>query len=378
MTVQQVIPKLREAHRLFETHGLDAIVASTRQTLHFLSGVDISVAGKGEEERTWVVWTPERLILLAPDWFDPWAAEVARDDVEVQFFCYPAWPSDALVTLLRELGLGEATVGVEAQFLPMSVTDKLRSELPGIKLTGIDDDLGRCRGSKTPEEIAHMRAASTALELAMVDAVAASKVGITEREFAQLILRGIINNGAEEIAWLAIRWGDDIMRMTWRDVPIRPGELINIEVGCTVNGYYSDLQRMVAATPVSDEIAAAYRQIHGINEKTMLGIRPGMTALGVYEMYVENMREAGLEDWSAYYLGHGIGLYPHEGDLLSAGSSATSIVPDHSFFAIEPAITKPALLSVEDTVYVTSAGNEIISSRGDWSELVVLGQRVQF
>jgi Xaa-Pro aminopeptidase len=165
--------------------------------------------------------------------------------------------------------------------------------------------------------------------------------------------------------------------MAWRDVPIKPEELINIEMGCTVNGYFGDVQRMIAASPVQPEIADAYRKMQATHHRTMMSMRPGMTSLGVYEMYLEFMREASLENWSSYFLGHAIGLHPHEHHLLWAESDPDELVPDGSFYSLEPAISTPVLISVEDTVHVTSAGNDVISSRGDWSELVVLGQRVE-
>ena len=243
-------------------------------------------------------------------------------------------------------------------------------------LTGVDNALTGNRCVKEPDEVENMTLASQALELGFIDAVAAARVGITEREFARLLYQGVIAHGADTISWLALRWGDVPMRMAFRDVPIRPGELINIEMGCTVNGYFADAQRMIASTPVTTEVADLYRLLEATNRKTMLGIRPGMSTLAVYNMYLSHMREAGLQDWSAYFLGHSIGLHAHEDHLLWAESDPHEIVPDSSFFSLEPAISDPVLLSVEDTVYVSSAGNDVISSHGDWSELVLLGQRV--
>lgn len=361
---------------LLAEHGLDAIVGYTRATLRHLSGVDFPVAGWGAEERTWVVWTPTSRILLSPDWFDPYVFDSVRDGVEVRFFEHPKWPVVALVDLVRELGLGSARIGTEIEQLPMAVADALRREFSAIDLIGVDTELTQIRAQKSPDEVADMVAASQALERGVADAIAESQVGVTEREFAHRLCEAVVRHGADTVSWLALRWGDDALRMTFRDVPIKAEELINIEMGCTVNGYFGDVQRMVAATPPRAEVSDAYRQLQATLQRTMHGIRPGMTSLGVYEMYLAEMRSAGLEDWSAYFLGHAIGLHPHEHHLLWAESDPNELVPDNSFYSLEPAISAPALISVEDTVHVTSAGNDIISSRGDWSELVILGQRV--
>lgn len=363
-------------NNLLAEQRVDAILGYTRATLRHLSGVDFPVAGWGAEERTWFVWTPTSRILLSPDWFDPYVFDAVRAGVEVRFFDHPKWPIDALIDLVRELGLDNARIGTEIEQLPMAVADALRREFPAIALCGVDTELTQIRAGKSIDEVEHMVAASQALERGIADAVAESHVGITEREFAHMLCEAVVHHGADTVSWLALRWGDDALRMAFRDVPIKPQELINIEMGCTVNGYFGDVQRMVAATPVRSEISDAYRQIQATLFRTMHGIRPGMTSLGVYEMYLDEMRTAGLENWSSYFLGHAIGLHPHEHHLLWAKSDPTELVPDNSFYSLEPAITTPALISVEDTVHVTSAGNDIVSSRGDWSELVVLGQRV--
>ena len=356
--------------------GLDAIVGYTRATIRHLTGVDFPVTGWGAEERTWVVWTPQSRVLLAPGWSDPYAYDSVKMGIDVRFFHHPVWAVDALISLLRELELESAVVGVETEQLPMAVADALRLAFPGMTLKTADHALTRNRCAKEPHEAENMALASRALELGFIDAISAARVGITEREFAHLLYEGVIAHGADTISWLALRWGDVPMRMAFRDVAIKPGELINIEMGCTINGYFADAQRMVASTPVSKEISDTYRQLEATNRKTMLGITPGMSTLAVYEMYLGHMQEAGLQDWSAYFLGHSIGLHAHEDHLLWAESDPHEIVPDHSFFSLEPAISVPVLLSVEDTVHVRSEGNDVISSHGDWSELVVLGQRV--
>lgn len=370
-------PTQDSMNNLLAEHGLDAIVGYTRPTLRHLSGVDLPVAGWGAEERTWIFWTPTARILLTPDWYDPYVFDFIHDGVEVRFFQHPQWPVDAFVELIGELGLGSGRIGTEIEQMPMAVADAARSRYPAIDLRGIDSELTRIRAAKTDDEATYMLLASQALERGIADAVADSGVGITEREFAHKLNEAVVHHGADTISWLALRWGNnDGLRMAWRDVPIKPEELINVEMGCTVNGYFGDVQRMIAASPVAPGISDAYRKIHATNHRTMMSMRPGMTSLGVYEMYLGFMREAGLEDWSSYFLGHAIGLYPHEHHLLWAESDPNELVPEGSFYSLEPAITTPVLISVEDTVHVRSGGNDVISSHGDWSDLVVLGQRV--
>ena len=359
---------------LLDDLGLDAIMANTRSSVRYLSGVDFPVTGLAPEERTFVLWTRNRQVLLAPGWYDPYATE--NSHIDIQYCHYPTWIYDALVDLFKDLDLSAGAVGIEAEFVPMTISDVLRGAMPDIKLQGVDAELLVLRSQKAPEEVEKMHAASRAAELGLIDAISACDVGVTEREFSRILRDAVLANGADSIAWLALRWGDTTQRMVFRDIPIRKGELINIEMGCSIDGYLSDVQRMVAATPVDPVTARAYSDFHALLERSLLGIKPGATTLDVYNSFLADMKDAGLEQWNAYFLGHAIGLDAHEAHWLWQQSDPTNVIPEDSFYALEPMILSPKLLAIEDTVHVSSKGNNVVSSHGDWSELVVLGQRV--
>lgn len=358
---------------MLESEGLDAILASTRASIRHLSGVDYPGIGLVSDERSFVLWTRDGgRTLLAPGWG---ADHAGRSDLDVSLCVHPLEPIDHLVQVLGEQGLTEGTVGIESEFLATAVADRVRSEFPGIELKPADKALIRNRIVKSPDEVEKIRRACRAAELGMIQAIGEGRVGMTDREFGDLLSEAVLANGADAMAWIAFRWGDGEQRMSMIDRPIREGEVINIEMGCTIDGYHADVQRMVSAGSASDEIVDANRRLGEVLARSFETMEPGMPLLEVQARFDEDARREDLAVWDVFFLGHGIGLDPHEDYLIWADADPDLVVPDQSVFALEPAVDKPTILSLEDTVYVSGDGNEVLSCRHEWPALPRLGQK---
>jgi Xaa-Pro dipeptidase len=358
---------------MLEKEGLDAILASTRASIRHLSGVDYPGVGLVSDERSFVLWTKGgKRTLLAPGWG---ADHADQTSLEVDLCVHPQKPIDHLVEVFEDQCLTEGTVGIESEFLAAAVADRVRAEFPGIRLVGVDKAMLRNRIVKSPDEVKKIRGACQAAERGMIQAIGEGRTGMTDREFANLLTEAVLANGAEAMAWIAFRWGDGEQRMSMVDRPIRDGELINIEMGCTIDGYHADVQRMVSAGSVSEEIVDTNRRLGDVLRRSLEAMRPGTPLLEIQAKFQQDARRENLNIWDVFFLGHGIGLDPHEDYLIWAEAEPDLLVPDQSTFALEPAVDKPTILSLEDTVYVTEAGNEILSCQHEWPDLPRLGQK---
>ncbi|MDQ5893886.1 MAG: Xaa-Pro aminopeptidase [Actinomycetota bacterium] len=370
------VPLSREERTdaMLEKEGLDAILASTRASIRHLSGVDYPGVGLVSDERSFVLWTRDgKRTLLAPGWGADHANQTSLD---VSLCVHPQEPIDHLIEVLGNQGLREGAVGIESEFLATAVADRVRTEFPGIRLMGVDKALLRNRIVKSPDEVEKIRKACHAAELGMIQAIGEGRTGMTDREFADLLSEAVLANGAEAMAWIAFRWGDGEQRMSMIDRPIQDGELINIEMGCSIDGYHADVQRMVSAGSVSDEIVDTNRRLGAVLKRSLQAMKPGTPLVEIQAKFDEDARRENLDVWDVFFLGHGIGLDPHEDYLIWAEAEPDLLVPDQSTFALEPAVDKPTILSLEDTVYVTEGGNEILSCQREWPDLPQLGQKL--
>lgn len=358
---------------LLERRSIDAILASSYAGTCHLGGTDFfHLVWPVPEERVYVIWGADgNRRHLVPDWCAPTARENAR--MEIATWAFPESPVQALARNLEAMGLAEATIGVEMEHLTVAVMDELATLLPELDFVRLDEDLVLNRVRKRPEEVERMRKASRAAEIGMAEAIANGEEGMTEKQFSALLKESTLRAGADRIDWLALRWIDTDQDVLPGDEPIGPGEVISIEMGCSVGGYLADVQRTIAVPPAPEDLVIAYRKLSGVHERTMDLLKVGRRYDEVNRLFLEDMAGSGLEMWSQYHLGHSVGIDVHEGFICSEND--TEIVPQ-SVFAIEPVIETPTILAIEDIVLVTEDGPEVISSKGDWTEIPLLGQRI--
>jgi methionyl aminopeptidase len=168
------------------------------------------------------------------------------------------------------------------------------------------------------------------------------------------------------------------------NVPLRDGDILNVDVTSILDGYYGDASRMFAIGEVSEE---ARRLIRVTRECMYLGIdqvKPG-NKLGDIGHAIQAHAEGHGYSVVRKFVGHGTGIAFHEPpDVRHFGYPNTGmLLRPGMVFTIEPminaggyeveilanewtAVTADGSLSAqwEHTVAVTEDGVEILTERG--------------
>jgi len=148
---------------------------------------------------------------------------------------------------------------------------------------------------------------------------------------------------------------------------IRPCEPILIDIGTQINGYKSDLTRVFFL----DRIKPIHRKIYSIirdaQAKAIEVIRPGVQFSRIDQACRSYLEKRGYARYFGHNLGHGVGLEIHEEPSISAKNK--SLVKEGMVFTIEPGVYFPSRFGIrlEDMVYVTGKGVEVLSGAVDKS-----------
>jgi len=211
-----------------------------------------------------------------------------------------------------------------------------------------------------------IRRASELAGVAIRTTMAACAPGVTERAAAAAGHAAMFAAGADYLAFEPAlssghRAGLKHCAPSWR--ALEQGDLVFIDTGAVVSGYYSDLSRSIAV----GEPSAAGRRLLEASEILFAELvklaKPGVSIQDLHEDAIRIAADLGYSDeYMPGGFGHGIGCMLFESPSLRYKSSPDVLEPGMTF-AFEPMIIVDGLGTgcVEDVMLVTDSGIEPLS-----------------
>jgi Xaa-Pro aminopeptidase len=162
------------------------------------------------------------------------------------------------------------------------------------------------------------------------------------------------------------------------DKLIRNGDLVFVDIGAMVNGYFGDIGRTVVCGAPSVEQRRIYRAVYEALQDGIAAMRPGATNVEVARAIHARAEAHGLaKHFLSLFIGHGIGCGsnepPYIGEAFPGAAAVT--LEEGMVFAIEPLIWLPGVrggggVRLEDMVVVTERGARCIS-RSPYAEALL-------
>ncbi|MFY8148217.1 MAG: aminopeptidase P N-terminal domain-containing protein [Prochlorococcaceae cyanobacterium] len=262
--------------------------------------------------------------------------------------------------------------------------------------------LHELRLRKTPEELDRLREAARISAEAHERARQVARPGLTERQVQAVIEQHFLEQGARGPAYGSIVAGGDnacVLHYTANSAPLRDGDLLLIDAGCSLADYYNgDITRTFPVNGrFSGEQRALYELVLAAQEAAVAAVRPGATAEGVHatavEVLVEGLLELkllsgsrdGLIEQGVYrhlYMhrtGHWLGLDVHDVGAYRLGEHPVAL-EEGMVLTVEPGLYvsdrlpvpegQPAIeerwkgigIRIEDDVAVSAHGHEVLTA----------------
>ena len=282
-------------------------------------------------------------------------------------------PVDLVRDAISESGLLGKTIGMELGFeqpSPCSHLDlvRLQQALEGTSIVDISAILWSLRTIKSPHEIECIRRACQVVTESYAVAFERVRGGVPEVEVYQAMRAEIERLSAGGQIFLAITSGVgryDLVTKPPDRRPLQDGELVWMDAGCTIQGYWSDFSRAAVVGAPSEVQRRAHEAIRKITAEAIRRIRP---VICCSEIWRYCMTEIDRLDFSitssiaqlASRVGHGLGLHMTEPPHLSE--------QDHTPLAsgmtitIEPGVaTQYGTFHIEENVVITEDGCEVLS-----------------
>lgn len=383
-----IVKKLRAAIR---DSRYAAVAAFGPESFQYLSGAALPFLAARPDRPVAVVW-PRR---GEPEAVCPaeWASAVRALGWIRKVYTYEeAGPLNALrvgeavARALRGRGLGSfasrgLAVGLEMDRLPVPILAALESLLPGAAIADCGPWLAGLRAVKTPAELELLAEAAYRLDHAIVGAshhvlVPAQRPekGLAEILRVHCLERGLAGPGYHAVALGASGeqacsfWPEAPQFAVGGGKPLRPGELVRMEVRANLGGYWADGARMLVMGPPTPQQVEAYEGLAALRTEALALIRPGARCGQIHGRLCDLARERGIALHPELGVGHGVGVSAWEPPFLVQGDPAE--LAEGMALVIDPVVSGPGgeLMRSRDTVFVTAGGCRIVGWYKDWRE----------
>ncbi len=245
----------------------------------------------------------------------------------------------------------------------------LQRVLPG-RLFGLSTEVMRAlRIVKGEDEVALLRQAAQAADRVVARIAAGPLIGRTEAEVSREVRDLLIAEGHDEASFAIVASGPHgaSPHHGAGQRRIRAGDPVVLDIGGTIDGYGSDITRMLwvagreSAVAPTPEFLQVFELVKAAQAAATAAIRPGARAGDLDEVARTVIRTGGFGDAFIHRLGHGIGLEAHEDPYLVAGNDE-SLAIGHAF-SIEPGIYLEGRFGVriEDIVVCGPTGPDVLN-----------------
>lgn len=274
--------------------------------------------------------------------------------------------AEAITAAVVRLGLTGSTIALDDRACP----DVLRRAVTGLNSSAsflpASDWLQSVRARKLPGEVDAIEKAARLAEAGIMDAIAQAAVGVTERELAGVVGRTIVEAGGEPKFLVVTTGSRSALADTHAtDKIVEAGDLLRFDVGCILDGYWSDIGRTaVIGEPTARQNAFYTAMLEG--ERAQLEhARPGVSASSLFDIAINTVEATGGPvPYRRQHCGHGIGLEVYEPPVIQPGVDVA--LEEGMTFCFETPYYELGWggMMVEDTLVVTADGVRMLTDRG--------------
>jgi Xaa-Pro aminopeptidase len=345
-------PRRRALASTLFPRRLDAFLIAFSPNLRYLTGFTGSHGN--------LLLTPEESILFT----DPrYTIQARAEAVGCRVAIVKGRLVPAIAAAIAKLGLKR--IGHEPARMTCDLYESLKSALPmRASLHPVVGSLEDLRMLKSPEEIGRIRRSVHTNSRAFEQVVARLRPGVKERDLAAQLEYRMRRLGAEKPAFetiVASGVRSALPHAQPTAAPLRSGDLVMVDMGAFVDGYASDMTRMLFLGRPGAKVKRVYKAVLEAQLAAIDAVRAGVPASRVDRAARAVLKAHNLDRAFVHATGHGLGLEIHEPPRL--GTREKTVLRAGMTITIEPGVYLEGWggIRIEDTVLVTANGCEILT-----------------
>lgn len=348
------IPRIDRLNRYTQNNGAQALLITDPVDLLYITGIKMSTG-------IVVLYEDHPVLLVDKRYFEHC---VKRSPIPVK----PIEEFPLKVLLKTDPYKKIEKLGFDSGKTSFHHYHELLKEIPQCTLVPLGLPVVMVRAIKDATELDLLRRAAVLGSEGYEHVVSLLKTGVTELDLAIALEIFWKKQGADGLGFdPIIAFGPNSSMPHYRpqNVPLQKGDTVLIDIGVKLDGYHSDMTRVVFFGEPSPKMKELYEVVLKAQEKTVNKVAPGITTGELDKIARDSIAADGYGELFTHGLGHGVGLDIHEKPVLKSNhpESGTVLQPG-MVLTVEPGVYLPDVggIRIEDTVIVTEEGKEIITA----------------
>ena len=367
---EEYLKRLDNIHKKLENENIDAIVITSPANFRYFSGLDSNFWESPTRPWFLIISKNGKIKALVPSIGLSAIESTFIKDIEVWQSPNPKDEGTSLLKKIIKTFPKNSNIGFELgmeTYLRMSIKEflKIKKDLQEYNFIDSTNIVWSLRKIKSDLEIKNIEKICSITSKVFDNLINKISLGMSEREIATIFKKDLINNGVDYIMYLSCASGINGYNQIIcnpSEKKIGDGDILIIDTGSTLNGYYCDFDRNFGFGNINQKSLDAYNKLWDATEKTLEIIKPGISCKEVYESLSKNLFSSNVKS-SVGRMGHGFGLQLTEPPSIMIDDN--TILEKNMILALEPSIEieNDLMLVHEENILITQNGNRLLSSR---------------
>ena len=367
---EEYLKRLDNIHKKLENENIDAIVITSPANFRYFSGLDSNFWESPTRPWFLIISKNGKIKALVPSIGLSAIKSTFIKDIEVWQSPNPKDEGTSLLKKIIKTFPKNSNIGFELgmeTYLRMSIKEflKIKKDLQEYNFIDSTNIVWSLRKIKSDLEIKNIEKVCSITSKVFNNLINKISLGMSEREIATIFKKDLINNGVDYIMYLSCASGINGYNQIIcnpSEKKIGDGDILIIDTGSTLNGYYCDFDRNFGFGNINQKSLDAYNKLWDATEKTLEIIKPGISCKEVYESLSKNLFSSNVKS-SVGRMGHGFGLQLTEPPSIMIDDN--TILEKNMILALEPSIEieNDLMLVHEENILITQNGNRLLTSR---------------
>ena len=288
------------------------------------------------------------------------------------------WPSpqpedegiSVLIDTIKKLIANKGRIGCELgqeSHLRMSINDfdKLREQMSNYKFIDASKIIWQLRMIKSQNEIKKIKKIISIASNAFDSLPNHINIGMTEIEICNIFKKELLNKGADHTLYMSCASGEggyDQIICDPSEKKLQNGDILVIDTGTTLDGYFCDFDRNYGFGNVKKETKDAYLTLLEATKQGCEKARPGLTCADINNAMHSVLNKSRLPPNNVGRMGHGLGLQLTEPPSIMHNDK--TILKENMIITIEPSYeySPGKMLVIEENILITKGGFELLNS----------------